>query len=58
MDRTDEALTTEELLSLAVDVKLCAKISLKFSTVHLQQSECNLSHSGEEAATEGIVYCH
>ena len=36
--RTGEALTTEELVTSAMAVKLHAKISINFSTAHLQQS--------------------
>lgn len=58
MVRTDEVFTIEELFTLAVDVKSHTKISLKFSTAHLQENECNLIHSGVKEATKGIVYHH
>lgn len=38
VDRIGKALTMEELLTLIIDAKLLAKIPLKFSTEHLQQS--------------------
>lgn len=34
--RTNEALSIEKLLILAVDINLCAKVSLKFSTAQMQ----------------------